>query len=111
MESAFFSSRSSSAPGDANPANTNKTSTFCLTLGRFFTTAPAFFRTLDEELDSAFDVRIVVLGEVQLGNMPEFESGREFVAEIVPGVVERGQRFLLFPLGSAHRDAHRRMTP
>lgn len=49
--------------------------------------------------------------EMEFGHVPQAEAHCQFVAEVGAGVLESGQRFALFPLGSTDRDAHVGMTP
>ena len=42
--------------------------------------------------------------KMQLRDMPEAEPHREFVTQIMPGMVERGERFTLLALVAADSD-------
>ena len=54
-----------------------------------------------QEIDAAFDIRMPVLVEVQFGNVPEDQTGRQFVAQIMPRMFERGHGLLLLPFRAA----------
>ena len=58
------------------------------------------FRAFQQEIDAAFDVRIAVLVEMQLGDMPEAQAAGQFVTEIMPGVLQGVHGLLLLPLGA-----------
>src|SRR6476469_1554696 len=97
MASALFSRRKSSWSAATAPERT-KSTTNCLTCGLIFRTATSFFRTSEKEIDPALDIRVVVLVEMQLGNMPEAQSAGQLMAQVVPGVLQGIQRLLLFPV-------------
>jgi hypothetical protein len=70
-----------------------------------------FFRTFQQEIDAAFHVRIAVLVEVELRDMPEAEAGGQLVTEIMPGMVEGRHRLLLLPFGAAAGHPYGSMPP
>src|ERR1035438_668388 len=97
MASALFSSRRSSCcPLAAKAANRNKTSTSCLTLGLIFVTPPRFSRPAQQKIDPALDVRILVLFKMQLRDMPELQSGSQFLPQ-VPRSVFQGRERVVAP--------------
>src|ERR1051326_5347853 len=62
MASAVISRRSRSLCCAVNAADRNKTITSCLILGEFFSADTRFFRSFKEEIDAAFDVRMMIFG-------------------------------------------------
>src|SRR5579872_2804259 len=115
MASALLSSRSNSGPSAAAPtpraraANRNKTITFCLVLGLIFNPPTRFFRPFQEKIDTTFDVRVAVLRKMQLGYMPEAQSGSQFVPQEPRRMLQRRHRFPLLPLRTPQRDFYRSM--
>ena len=101
MASALFSSRSSSGwppPARAHePANRNKTTTICLTLGLIFSTATDFFRSFQQKIDPAVDIRVVVTLEMQLRDVPQAQPAGQFVPQVMPGMLQGRQRLRSAP--------------
>src|SRR5437867_5928874 len=111
MASAVFSRRSRPLCCAVNAADKPKTSTNCLILGRIFSAGTRFFRSLEKEVDAALNLRMVILMEMQLRDMPETEPAGQFMTQIMPRVFEGRQRFALFPFVSPDGYPHRSMAP
>src|SRR5579863_4197573 len=77
--------------------NKNKTSTICFNLGLIFRRTAHFFGALQQHFHPLRRVPVVRL-EVQLRDFPQIEPARQFVPQIMPGVVQSGQGGLLFTL-------------
>src|SRR5689334_20927481 len=111
MASAVFSRRSRLFCCAVIAADRNKTITSCLILGGFFSASTSFFRSFEQEIDTALDLRVMVLLKMQFRDMPETESSGQFVTQVMPGVVERRERFLLLVLGAGDGYPHGSVPP
>ena len=54
---------------------------------------------------------MMILVEMQLRDMPEAEAACQFVTQVMPGVLERVQRFLLFAFVASDGDPDRSVPP
>ena len=59
------------------------------------------FGAFEQEIDAAFDIRMPVLVEVQFGNVPEDQTLRQFVTQVMARMFERGHGLLLLPFRAA----------
>lgn len=66
--------------------------------------ASGLARALEQQVDTAFDIGMAVLLEVQLRNMPERQPRRQFVPQETARMVERSQRLSLLALVTADCD-------
>src|ERR1035438_10419725 len=108
MAPALFSRRSSSGPAAcpgraaARPANRNKTITNCLGLGLIFSTSTTFFRPFDEKIDAALNIRLPVMVEMQLRDVPQAQADGQFVTQIMPSALQSRHRLLALLVVPAH---------
>src|SRR5579871_363727 len=116
MATTLDSSRSASAaavgPGVATAptsGNTNKTSTICFNLGLIFRRTAHFFGPFEEDFHTLIRSSPEVRGKVQLRHLPQVEAPCQLVTQVMPGVVESGQRRLFLRLAPPNADAHVRV--
>jgi hypothetical protein len=76
-----------------------------LILGVFFGSPASFFRALQQNLQAAFGIRVPILLEMQFRDVAETQTGGQFVTQIMPGVLQSGQRIPLLPLLPTQSDS------
>ena len=64
-------------------------------LGLFFAWPPRFFRPLEQNFHAAVGIRVAILLEIELGDMPEVQPGTQLVTQIMPSVFQCGEGRLL----------------
>jgi hypothetical protein len=74
-----------------------------LILGLIFGSPARFFRSLQEYIDAVVGVRVAILLEMELWDVPQTEPGGQFVTQIMPGVVQSGQGIPLSPVVARQR--------